>query len=355
MGGLCPSAFAKSKQGLLKRPRMRYNRRMDDYIAELLAQTKPAYDRYREIDEQLSLPEVAGDGRLYRHLERKARSLRALYSAHLGLQEAQEAYERTLAEMQKGDPILKPLYQEEVEKYDRALLERAEETEALLAVGATGGDVACVMTVRPYLSDPSFAKTVADSYKRYLDGRGIGCDVVFADKQYRLTVGEGGYGLLQRESGLQKRTQGGAATVAVMPVVEDVKVQIDPEDVRVDIYCSSGKGGQNINKVETAVRLTHLPTGTVVTCQDERSQLANKRRAMEHLLAKLQAEHDRLYRMRYVAEREEQIKDRSNPVRVWDEQKGKVTDKRTGVAIPLKDAERGDIHRLVIAAIKDKV
>ncbi|MBO4534690.1 MAG: peptide chain release factor 1, partial [Clostridia bacterium] len=193
------------------------------------------------------------------------------------------------------------------------------------------------------------------TYQRYLAEQGVDCTLFEVDKLVRLDVGPTGYGLLRREVGLNKRVQGGAATVAVMPEVARDKIVLDPEDIRVDIYRSSGKGGQNINKVETAVRVTHLPTGTVVTCQDERSQLANKKRAMEHLVERLQADRDRLAHAQYVGERDSQVRDRSNAIRVWDEQKGWLRDTRTDVKVSLREASRGQIHRLIVAvATQDK-
>lgn len=329
---------------------MRYNRDMNDYVERLLQETAPQSARYHDLEAQLELPEVAGDGRLYRHLADKARCLRGWAEAHDRLQEAVEAWERNREEGAKADKDLAPLYQEEGVGLSARVEELADDLAAMLSFRSDGGDLPCTMTIRPDGSNMDFAREIGRTYQRYLAEQGVDCTLSEVDKLVRLDVGPTGYGLLRREAGLNKRVQGGAATVAVMPEVSRERIVIDPEDVRVDIYRSSGKGGQNINKVETAVRVTHLPTGTVVTCQDERSQLANKKRAMEHLQQRLQSDIDRLSHDRYVGERDSQVRDRSNAIRVWDEQKGWLRDTRTDVKVSLREASRGQIHRLIVAA-----
>ena len=324
---------------------------MNEYVLKLLSDTLPACLRYRELLEQMELPEVSGDGRLYRHLADKARSLRGWAEAHDALQKAVDEWERNREDAQTAPAEMAQLYRQEDARLAALVEQKALDAAALLSFAQEGGDSPCVMTVRPDgKAGAAFAALVARTYQRYLATEGIPCTLREEDKLLRLDVGDGGYGLLRREAGLHKCAQGGAATVAVMPVLTQTAVTIDPEDVRVDIYRSSGKGGQNVNKVETAVRLTHLPTGTVVSCQDERSQLANKKRAMEHLVERLQATKDKLAKAQYVSERDSQVRDRSNAVRVWDEQKGYLRDTRTKVSVPLREAEKGLIHRLVVAA-----
>ena len=322
---------------------------MDDFVAHLLAQMRPAWQRYTELQAQLALPETAADGRLFRYLAAKAQALQAWAEAYRELLAALESVEANRQAMHKADAEMALLYRDEQAALEAALQGAVQDAQALLAFGAEGGELPCVLTIRPDgAGGADFAATLAHIYTQYLAWCHIPCTATVGDKLFTLQVGAGGYGRLRGESGTHKCVQGGAAGVAVMPREVPTRVELADEDIRIDIFCASGNGGQNINKVETAVRVTHLPTGTVVTCQDERSQLANKRRALERLRERLQQRYDTLAHADYVAARDSQTRDRSNAVRVYDEAKNKVRDTRCNLSISYKEAKRGHIHPLVV-------
>lgn len=158
---------------------------------------------------------------------------------------------------------------------------------------------------------------------------------------------------MSQESGCHKwRTNDThVVTVAVLPKESDTPYALDYRDVRIDIFCSSGKGGQNVNKVETAVRVTHIPTGMVVTCQDERSQLMNKRRALAELESRLASQQQRAKQKANNKAKEDLLADMSNPIRVWDEYEDIVRDTRVAITLPLKQCLKGNIHGIIDALL----
>ncbi len=315
-------------------------------VKTLLDNTQEAYLRSLQLAAEMALPETAADSRYYLYLSREAARLAPFAKAHDALSKAVQALETNEREAKEAGDLL-PLYREEREAQQKALQEAVDDAVALTRFLKHDGNAPCVLTVRE-TPTADFGKDVLRLYARYLDGAGFGYTIE-EDKTGGTIRAEGGLGRLRHEAGLHRRDDGAQCTVSVMPQKRAGKVTILPEEIRVDIFCSSGKGGQNVNKVETAVRITHLPTGTVVTCQDERSQLMNKRRALSTLAERLQARQDRENDLCYTLERDKQTRDRSNPVRRYDTAHDLLVDKRTDVAIPLKKAWRGEIDPLLRA------
>ena len=321
---------------------------MDSSVLTLLNNTREAADRAAALEAELALPETAADSRYYRHVVREAARLAPYREAHTRLSEAADALDECRKEMETAEAEMLPLWQQE-EAALEARVERAkEDVLALTHLAEQGGNAPCVLTVRG-TRETKFGMDVLHLYAHYLDLSGI--EYTMREDAVGGTIeAEGGLGRLHYETGLHKRSDGATCTLTLMPRKRHGEVVVSPEDIRVDIYCSSGKGGQNVNKVETAVRITHLPTGIVVTCQDERSQLMNKRRAMATLAARLRERDAQEADRAYVAERDAQIRDRAHPIRRYDVDNNTLCDTRTGARISLKDGMRGRIERLILAA-----
>lgn len=180
-------------------------------------------------------------------------------------------------------------------------------------------------------------------------------EMVFAilgEQSYRLLKFESGVHRVQRvpETESQGRIHTSAATVAVLPEVEEVEVEINPADLRVDTFCSSGPGGQSVNTTYSAIRITHLPTGLVVTCQDEKSQHKNKASAMRVLRARLAEQHRREQEQELSRQRKEQVKsgDRSDKIRTYNYPQNRLTDHRINLSLYcLEDIMNGDLDLLI--------
>src|SRR4026208_277068 len=216
-----------------------------------------------------------------------------------------------------------------------------------------------------------FAGDLFRMYPKFADRHKLKVDIVEASETgkggYKTLIavieGKGGYGLLKYEAGVHRvqrvpvtedsgRIHTSTVTVAVMPEVDEVDVQIDPMDLRIDTFCSSGAGGQSVNTTKSAVRITHIPTGVVVSCQDERSQLKNRTKAMRTLRARIvEAERER-QEAEIAQNRKAQVGtgERSEKIRTYNFPQNRVTDHRVGVTLhKLEQVLEGDLGELVQA------
>jgi len=250
----------------------------------------------------------------------------------------------------------------ELEKELKVLLlpkDPNDEKNILLEIRAgTGGEEAGL-----------FAQELLRMYLRYAESKGWKTDILNQSntgmgglKEVILLIeGEGVYSRLKHESGVHRvqrvpetETQGrihtSAVTVAVLPEAEEVDVEINPEDLRIDVYRSSGHGGQHVNVTDSAVRITHLPTGLVVTCQDEKSQHKNKAKAMKVLRSRLLNMEQEEQRRKISAERRSMVGsgDRSEKIRTYNFPQGRVTDHRIGLTLyRLEDILQGELDQLI--------
>lgn len=228
--------------------------------------------------------------------------------------------------------------------------------------GGVGGDEAAL-----------FAGDLFRMYARYAERRGWSVELIDSNatdmggfKEVVFMVnGAGAYSRLKYESGTHRvqrvpvtesggRIHTSAATVAVLPEAEEVEVELDPKDLRIDTYCASGAGGQYVNRTETAIRITHLPTGIVVQCQDEKSQLKNKEKALKVLRARIQDAAQQAQADAVAADRRSQVGsgDRSQRIRTYNFPQGRVTDHRIGLTLHKVDAILGgDLDELLDALI----
>ncbi|BDQ03883.1 MAG: peptide chain release factor 1 [Ignavibacterium sp.] len=247
-----------------------------------------------------------------------------------------------------------------------------EEIKVLLLPKDPNDDKNVIMEIRAGTGGEEaalFANDLFRMYTRYAEVRGWKYEIIDLNetglggiKEVILSVsGDNVYGDLKYESGVHRvqrvpeteasgRVHTSAASVAVLPEVEDVEVEISPNDLKIDIFRSGGAGGQNVNKVETAVRITHLPTGIVVQCQDERSQLKNRQKAMKVLKARLYDMEMRKQMEQISAQRKSQVRsgDRSEKIRTYNFPQNRVTDHRIGLTLyNLSNIMEGQLDELI--------
>ena len=341
---------------------------------------KDIAERYEKLGELLSSPEVAGDPARWTEYSKERASLEEIALKYRECERTQGEMDAAFAEAEGESGEMKEMLLDEGYALKERLSSLENELKLLLLPKDEKDDRGCTLEIRAGAGGEEaalFAYELYRMYQGYCDKHRFRFEPVDLNetelggmKEAIVNIsGKGAYGRLKYESGVHRvqrvpatETQGrihtSAVSVAVMPEAEEVDVELNDKDIRIDIYHSGGAGGQNVNKVASAVRLTHLPTGIVVQCQNERSQLQNKALAYRMLRTKLYDRYSAETRSQYDQNRKNLIGsgDRSERIRTYNFPQSRVTDHRIGLSLySIESFMLGDIDEMVEAlAVADR-
>ena len=330
--------------------------------------------RREDLEAQLADPAVYADAEKLRKIQRELKELTPVAETFAAYQKAEQT--RQDAEALLHDADFRALAQEELADAKAELERLWQELKILLLPKDPKDSRNVVMEIRAGTGGEEAALFAADlfrMYTMYAQTKGWHMDIVSINETELggvkecsvLIEGEGAYSRLKFESGVHRvqrvpvtesngKIQTSAATVAVLPEAEDVECEIDPKDLQIDTYRASGAGGQHVNKTESAIRITHLPTGLVVECQDERSQYKNKDKAMKVLRSRLYEQELEKQRSAAAAERKSQVGsgDRSERIRTYNFPQSRISDHRIGLTLYKLDAVmNGALDELIDALV----
>ena len=334
--------------------------------------------RYEQINEKLMDPTVVSDNNQYKTLMKEHKNLTPIVEKYREYEKAEASLEEAKELLEEGglDKDFKEIVEEQMTTSRDEIERLGEELKILLLPKDPNDDKNVIIEIRGGAGGDEaalFANSLFRMYSMYAETKRWKTEILSANetelggfKEVSFSIeGEGAYSKLKFESGVHRvqrvpetETQGrihtSTVTVAVLPEAEEVELEIAPGDLQIDTYRSSGAGGQHVNKTESAIRITHLPTGTVVECQDERSQYKNKDRAMKILRSKLYEAQQEKQNAAIAAQRKSQVGtgDRSGKIRTYNFPQNRVTDHRlTGDAKNFNIAAiiNGDLDPLIDA------
>lgn len=332
--------------------------------------------RYEEISHRIMEPDVVDDQKKYTDLMKEYKHLTPIVEKFREYQKAKQGYEEALEMLEDGDKELRELAQEEYDLNKQSMETISQELKILLLPQDPNDDKNVIVEIRAGAGGEEaalFANSLFRMYSMYADSMGWKWEVLNSNetelggyKEISFSInGENAYSRLKFESGVHRvqrvpetETQGrvhtSTVTVAVLPEAEEVELEIDPKDLQIDVFRSSGAGGQHVNKTSSAIRVTHLPTGMVVECQDERSQYKNKDKALKVLRSRLLDIKVREQNDKIASERKLQVGtgDRSERIRTYNYPQGRMTDHRIGLTLyKLDSILNGDLTELLDALI----
>ena len=332
---------------------------------------------YEELMNLLSEPDVANDANRFKKLMKEQSDLAPIVETYKKYKECKQNIEDSLAILdEESDEEMRELAKEELKDSKEQVEELEKELKILLLPKDPNDDKNVIVEIRAGAGGEEaalFAGVLYRMYSMYAVKRGYKTEIINANETelggYKeisfMITGDGAYSRLKYESGVHRvqrvpetETQGrvhtSTVTVAVLPEADDVEVDINPNDLQIDTFRSSGAGGQHINKTSSAIRITHIPTGMVVECQDERSQFKNKDKALKVLKSRLLKIEQEKQHNEVAQERRSQVGtgDRSERIRTYNYPQGRVTDHRIGLTLyKIDDILNGNIDEIIDALI----
>ena len=350
---------------------------MEQFYKEILEKTAKTKDRFVELTDLISRPEIIADNLEWKKLVKERSKIEDVAVAHGELADLVSDMERCKADLAKeSDAEMKALFESEIESLKEKIEQKVEEIKILLLPKDENDDSNAILEIRAAAGGEEsalFCLELCRMYSHYAERRRWKVEYIDMSeteiggiKEATIMIrGKGAYSRLKYESGVhrvqrvpetesQGRIHTSTSTVACMPEVEDIDIEILDKDLRIDVYHSGGAGGQNVNKVETAIRMTYLPLNIVVTCQDERSQLKNKEKAMAILKSKIYDYYEEQRNSEYDANRKSQVGrgNRNERIRTYNYPQGRVTDHRVNVtSYDLNGVLNGDLDQFIDAMI----
>ncbi len=338
----------------------------------MLDQLKGVEERFLEVEKRLSEPDIAQDRQAYQALMREHAELNKIVVVFNEYKKALQGIDESTDLLQDPDPEIKSLARDELANLNQLRDQLESDLKRLMLPKDPNDEKNVIIEIRAGTGGEEAALFAGDlfrMYMRYAEARNWKVEIMSQHQTgvggikeiIALVRGKGVYSDLKYESGIhrvqrvpateaQGRIHTSAVTVAVLPEAEEVDVKIEPSELKIDVYRSTGPGGQSVNTTDSAVRITHLPTGLVVTCQDEKSQLKNKNKALKVLRSRLLDQITQEQNAKRSEARKNQVGsgDRSGRIRTYNFPQGRVTDHRIGLTLyKLEDILQGEINELI--------